>query len=147
MSSSQQTQQAPEAHIKTSGWRKGLFTFGVVLIIATISVKLAGGISGFGGYTKTLEIEISNFKERELCGIRAGDGMKYKISRPVYVILASGTNSEVTSYIRINDTVPDEEFLVNKKGCVKLSFSYVKEFRDKTTTSAQMIPVTFFKHW
>ncbi len=73
-------------------------------------------------YSKTLEIEVGTLQPHKLCGVRPGN-RKFSVPNKQYVLM-DGDNYEVTSYIRVNGTLPNESFAVDKAGCVQVSFAF-----------------------
>lgn len=77
-------------------------------------------------YRKTFDLEITSFQDHKLCGIRSGTrtfSIPSDIRSRIYVTTAKGENTDITSTIRLNGTVPGETFEVENK-CVTVSFAF-----------------------
>lgn len=72
-------------------------------------------------YSRTLELKAASFDPQQLCGVRPGKRV-FGIPKIVYVLI-EGTNFDLTSFIRVNGTLPGETFLVSDDGCVKISYA------------------------
>lgn len=91
-------------------------------------------------YSKTLEIEVSSLQPQKLCGVQPGH-RKFAIPHESYVIL-NGDNYEITSFVRVNGTLPNQVFSVGDDGCVDISFSFPSSTLEKTVTP-QVIQIAF----
>lgn len=79
-------------------------------------------------YKRTFDLEISSFQDVEMCGVRPGT-RKFSVpnnDRGRIYVQVEGMRSDITSAIRLNGTLPGEEFEVEKNGCVTVSFAYAK---------------------
>lgn len=91
-------------------------------------------------YGKTTELQVNTLQPQKLCGVRPG-ARTFEIPRQVYV-LVEGTNYELTSYIRVDGTLPKENLQVDGDGCVQVSFAFTSDFLGKPITP-QIIPIKF----
>lgn len=85
---------------------------------------ISNGIKGIWDdsfYSKTLELKVSTLDPQRLCGVRPGK-RKFEIPETTYVLI-EGTNFDLTSFIRVNDVLPQENFLVGDDGCVDISYA------------------------
>ena len=102
----------------------GLFTWGFLLIVAGVlgvSYKTEL-VSEFSGSARTLEIEVSSLRPHRLCGVRPGE-RKFTIKWRAFVRMGAD-DYEVTSHVRVNGSVSDENFTVGSDGCVQVSFAF-----------------------
>lgn len=73
-------------------------------------------------YSKTLELEVDTVRPYTLCGVRPGK-REFTIPHQQYILM-DGDNVEVTSFVRVNGTFPNEAFEVDDTGCVQVSLAF-----------------------
>lgn len=126
-------------------WLKWFGILAAIVIVVSILAKVVGSHvptgSGFGD-KKTIEFEVNTLQDQKLCGVPSGE-RTYTIPHEVHVLIGA-TSYNVTSYIRINSTVPKEKLEV-KGDCVTVSFAFIKSFKDGAGKSInpQIIPIAF----
>lgn len=101
-----------------------------------------GVVSNFF-YSKTLEIEVSSLTPQKLCGVKTGT-RKFSIPKGREIEVFIGNEKyDITSGVRVNKTVPGENFEVtDKEGCVEVSFAINEGFQ-KNAFVRQIIPIRF----
>ncbi|MDP3957206.1 MAG: hypothetical protein Q8Q10_01770, partial [bacterium] len=102
---------------------------------------MSSGVKGIADdffYSKTLEVEVGSLAPHQLCGVRPGK-RDFTIPRKQYIFM-DGDNYEVTSYVRVNGSLPNESFAVDDKGCVQVSFAFTKRALGRTI-NPQMIQI------
>lgn len=100
-------------------------------------------VTGFADdffYSKTLELEATTVRPYRLCGVRPGE-RKFTIPQKQYIFM-DGDNVEITSYVRVNGSLPNESFVVNSNGCVEVSFAFTSKAAGMKI-SPQVIQIAF----
>ena len=128
---------------------QGLYSWGFLLIVVGVFGVSYGAklLTGFGGYAKTIEVEVKNYDDHQICGLQSGEGMRFEISQAVYASLQSGTERLLSHDARMNHTIPGETFDV-KNGCVTMSLTRIEQFRvsaNATLKEPKIVRIKFYK--
>ncbi|MFZ2187070.1 MAG: hypothetical protein WAV46_00340 [Candidatus Moraniibacteriota bacterium] len=115
-----------------------LLTLGVLLFISSRVFNFDS--NDLFSKKKTLELEVSTLEPHKLCGVRPGE-RKFTIPHQSFILMY-GDNYEVTSYIRVNGSLPNESFTVESNGCVQVSFAFNSRALGKPI-DPQVIQITF----
>jgi hypothetical protein len=103
-------------------------------------VPISSGVKGIVDdvfYERTLELKTSSLAPRRLCGVQQGE-RKFEMPIKTYVLI-EGTNFDLTSFVRVNGTLPGENFHVENNGCVRVSYALEGDARFPT----QFIRIAF----
>lgn len=127
--------------IENKGWIKNLLWGGLAIIAITIIINsFGGGGSGLSGYSKTFELEVVTLEPHKLCGVPSG---KHTFTIPFQRhVKIMGDDYDVTSYIRVNKSLPNEVFEVASDGCVEVSFAF-NSLAKGLSIQPQIIAITF----
>lgn len=106
---------------------------------APMTQGIAGVVEGFT-WSKTLELEMDQVKNYTLCGIHPGS-RKFSIPDKQYIFM-DGDNVEMTSFIRVNGTLPNETFQVDDKGCAQVTLAFTSRATGRMITP-QIIRIAF----
>ena len=131
----------PSSKAPNREWIKRLLLAGLaIMVIATVAKCSGGSTSGFGGYSKTIHVEIATLEETRLCGVQSGE-RKFTAPKKIPVIIG-GNRHDLEEWILINGTVAKERFAVASDGCVTITFALVNSDKKKPI-SPQIIPIKF----
>ncbi len=81
-------------------------------------------------YSKTVEFEVKSLQPQKLGGIKPGR-RKFSIPEKQYIRI-NGEDQDITSYVRMNGTPPNESLEVESTGKVEVSYALPKEVLEKT---------------
>lgn len=129
-------------HASKAVWYRRI-TITILVIGALVSFyKAFGGNEVMEGvtYSKTMELEVGTLQPHKLCGVQPGN-RKFSIPHKNFIRM-DGDDYEVTSYIRVNNTLPDESFEVERSGCVQVSFAFTQRALGRSITP-QIVRIAF----
>jgi len=139
------TSACPPAQTATKSPTKNKVGMIVALaLLAVVGYNYFTGKStlGFGGYSKTFEVEVTTLRPHKLCGVPAGE---YTFTIPFQRhVMIMGDDYDVTSYVRVNKALPNDAFTVNGDGCVEVSFAFNSRALG-LPINPQIIAITFKK--
>ncbi|MDD2766966.1 MAG: hypothetical protein PHH40_04405 [Candidatus Moranbacteria bacterium] len=131
--------------IQTKGWIKNLLWIGLAIIIIAIIINSFGGGNGassFRGYSKTFELEVATLEPHKLCGVPPGEHTFVVPKGREIEVFIQREKTDITSALRVNQTLPGETFSVGDDSCVIVSFAVNANFQ-RNAFDRQVIAITF----